>query len=1278
MSEADNPPPPLDQMDAELYLKIDELVDAALEMEPVERASFLDKACASDIELRREVESLLDAYHKAENFIEKPAMEVAARSLAADSNLSFTGKQIARYEIVSLLGAGGMGEVYLANDPQMNRKVALKLLPAQFTQSVDRVARFRRESRAASALNHPNIITIYEIGEDRGNHFIATEFVKGSTLRASIESGRMSVDESIDIVIQVARALRAAHEAGILHRDIKPENIMLRPDGYVKVLDFGLAKMSDPPTLSDEPNTSFMAVDTTPGMLMGTVTYMSPEQARGLVVDMRTDIFSLGVVFYEMLAGRPPFRGATKSDVIVAILDREPPPLSSYAAEAPSQVESIINKALRKNLADRYQTAKQLLDDLRTLKQDLEIQARIDSGSAEHLLAGVRSRASGDQVSAHSDNAIAKSAAASIIRRRTLHTVGREKAHAELVEALASAVAGKGLLMCVRGEPGMGKTTLVEDFLSDLRAGGQACIIARGRCSERLAGAEAYLPWLEALDSLLRGADGPTATSLLDNESIAQTTKRLAPTWYAQAMPLQSEDSSADRLLAERAPSQERMKREIGALFEKISEHLPLVLFFDDLHWADVSTIDLLAYLASKFDTIRVLVIATYRTSDLLLAKHPFLQVRPDLLTRGVCREIELEFLSQLEIEKYLALEFPEHRISAELPALIHSKTEGNPLFMADLVRYLRDRQVIAEEQGQWVLSQSLPSIERDLPESVRAMIERKIAQLSEEDRLLLVAASVQGYEFDSAIVAKAIEVDPADIEERLETLERVNSLVRLISEREFPERVLTQRYRFVHVLYQNALYASLRPTRKAQLSATIAEALLGCYGQQSATVAPELAFLFEAARDWSRAADYYLVAAKNASRVFANQEAGALAQSGLESLHLLPDTAEVAVKELMLQAMLGQSLMTAKGYAAPEAELAFIRARDVSLRLDDSVQLFRAQFSLGMVYVVRAEHQRAFENGEQCLGLAEHLQNPSMLVQSHWTLALSDSYLGEFEAARVHFEQAIAIHDAEHIDSPVSLHGAVLSRAHLARMLLYLGFADQSQQMMNQAIAKTRGIPHPVGLADALALTAHMLAFHHHTLTTQETAAAIANHAEEHGLPYYAAIATMMRGWALAMQNQEGEGIPLIRKGLAAYLATGTSHQYGYYLALLAEALEEAGRREEAFEALTEALDFVKQTNERYFESELYRLRGQALLNAGIDSAPDAERCFHQAIDIAKQQQAKSLELRAVMSLARLWQKLDRTAHAHRMLEGVYDWFTEGFDTPDLRDARALLEELS
>jgi predicted ATPase len=1148
-------------------------------------------------------------------------------------------RSISHYRILRKLGEGGMGEVYLAEDTRLGRRVALKLLPEGFTKDPERLRRFVQEAKAASALNHPNIVTIYDIGESDAGRYIAMEFIDGRTLRAVIAEG-CPLNVLAQLGPQMAKGLAAAHRSGINHRDIKPENIMVRDDGYIKVLDFGLARLV--PAGMDKEAATLQY--TQPGTLLGSVRYMSPEQARGEVASNPSDIFSLGIVFYEMATGRHPFATDSILGTLNAIEGHVPANPSTLNPEIHTSIEILILQMLQKD-------------------------ARLRPTAAEVEMA--LSEIGGQQLSSESRSPV--------LRPHARNTVGREEARAELREALAFAFAGQGLLICVPGEPGMGKTTLVEDFLSDLRAGSQTCTIARGRCFERLAGTEAYLPWLEVLDSLLRGADGqlPPSTPLLGSESIAQTTKRLAPTWYAQAMPLPPDDSSVERLLAERAASQERMKREFAALLEEVSERRPLVLFFDDIHWADVSTIDLLAYLASRFDTMRVMIIVTYRPSDLLLAKHPFLQVRPDLQARGVCREIELEFLSRSEVEKYLALEFPEHRFPAELPALIHSKTEGNPLFMADLVRYLRDREVIAVEHGRWVLAQSLPSIERDLPKSVSGMIERKISQLSDEDRRLVVAASVQGYEFDSAIVAKALKLDPADVEERLEALERVYALVRLVSEREFPERVLTVRYRFVHVLYQNALYTSLRPTRRAQLSATVAEALLGCYGKQSATIASDLAFLFEAARDWSKASDYYLVAANNASIVFANQEAGALAQRGLEMLRLLQETIESAKQELTLQMMLGQSLMVAKGYAVPEVEQAFIRARELSLQLNDLTQLFRAQFSLAIVYVVRAEYERAFDQGEQCLRLGEKSRSQVMLMQSHWVIGLSQCYLGKFAAARDHFEKTIAIHDAAGIDSAFSIYGAVLSRAHLARMLLYLGYPDQSRQVMNEALAKAERLRHPVAIANTLSLAAYLAAFHGQWEKTLELAAATAWQAEEHGLPYYAAVAILMRGWVLALQNQE-EGIELIRQGLASYLAIGTRQQHGYFLALLAEALNQTGRVEEAIEALREAMDVAKQTNEPYYEAEVYRLRGKALAKAGVASPLEVESCFHRAIGVARQQQAKSFELRAVMSLASLWQQQGRSAEARQTLAEIYGWFTEGFDTADLKEAKAMLDGLS
>jgi serine/threonine protein kinase/Flp pilus assembly protein TadD len=287
-----------------------------------------------------------------------------------------TGTRFDRYEILSPLGKGGMGEVYLAQDTRLKRKVALKLLPAEFTQDADRVRRFEQEAQAASALNHPNIITIHEIGEVDGTHFIATEFIEGQTLRQRIAGDKVKLPEALEMATQVASALAEAHSAGIVHRDIKPENVMVRPDGYIKVLDFGLAKLTESPSSPiDTEAPTAAGAHTETGAVMGTPRYMSPEQARGLKADARTDIFSLGVVLYEMIAGRSPFEGATAGEVIGAILHQEPLPLQRYTREAPEALEWIVRKALQKDREQRYQTVKDLALDLKVLKQRLEAEA---------------------------------------------------------------------------------------------------------------------------------------------------------------------------------------------------------------------------------------------------------------------------------------------------------------------------------------------------------------------------------------------------------------------------------------------------------------------------------------------------------------------------------------------------------------------------------------------------------------------------------------------------------------------------------------------------------------------------------------------------------------------------------------------------------------------------------------------------------------------------------------------------------------------------------------
>ncbi len=1227
--------------------QIESLFHAAVKLPSQERVAFLAEACAGDADLCREVEALLAADVSGESATEILSPQVSADGLAQVQAERFTGKRINHYQILSQLGAGGMGEVFLAEDARLQRKVALKLLPAQFTNDRERVRRFEQEARAASALNHPNIITIHDLGESDSGCFIVMEHVAGRTLQA-LAAEPIALASLLDWGGQVAKALSAAHAANIIHRDIKPANIMVREDGYVKVLDFGLARLSPLRNADwglgiEEPGNPQSEIRipqlTMPGTVMGTVKYMSPEQTRGESVTTASDIFAFGIVLYEVATGQHPFIGATLFAVMQAITTNTPFAPSHLNPALPAELNTLLLRMLAKDAAARPSAV--------VVAATLEAIAR-GSGSA----------------SSHKQSALPNPQSA--IR----HTVGRAAERAELQAAFLS---GRSSLLCVAGEPGIGKTTLVEDWLTELSEA-HSCVIARGRCSERLAGTEAYLPLLEALESLLRYS---TASSS-EPRSMPQLMRQLAPTWYAQVASLSSDDTETQKLLADvKAASQERMKRELAAFLTAVAQSQPLVIFFDDLHWADVSTIDLLNFLAGKFDAMRVLIIVTYRPSDMLLSKHPFLQIRPDLQARGLCRELLLEFLNATEIAEYLALEFPGHRFPPEFPQLIHAKTEGSPLFMADLVRYLRDQSAIANTSGSWTLAQTLPDIERELPESVRGMIERKIAQLSEEDRKLLTAASVQGYEFDSAVLAQVLSLDADETEERLEKLERVFAFVKLTSETEFPNHELTLKYRFVHVLYQNALYGSLRATRRATLSASVAQSLQGFYGEQSHSVAVELANLFEAARDFAKSAEFFAIAAQNAAQVFANVEAITLARRGLNALKTLPADTDRDRQEMEMQLTLGSSLAATTFWAAPEVGEVHRRARELCQQQSGNPQFFQMLTGLWTHHVIRAEMQEASELARRLLQLAEEAQDLFMLEFAHCFSGITMAHLGEFIAAGKHFEAGLNYYrPGQHPPFQSLTVPSVGSASELARNLWILGYPDRALLQARRAydFADSQSNPSTLGFALLLAALLHQL--RREEVACEEKAEAIIALSRERDIADNIIWASFARGWAIARQGRTEEGITQLRESVAIYKSVGAELALAQFLAMTAEAFCCAGQVEEALTTIDEALVVTRRNRNCYYDAELHRWRGELLLLNGATEA-EAEACFQQAIEIARQQSAKSWELRAATSLARLWQRQGKITEARQMLAEIYGWFTEGFATADLKDAQALLDEL-
>jgi tetratricopeptide (TPR) repeat protein len=849
-------------MKPERWEKVEHLYHAALECAPGERGALLDKACAGDEDLRREVESLLAYDEQAQAFIATPPDEIAAEMLAAEQTHSMIGSILDHYRILSHLGRGGMGEVYLAQDARLGRKVAVKLLAAEFTANADRVQRFKREACTASALNHPNILTIHEIGEatmeSDGAHYIVSEFVEGETLRGLIGRGRLDISQATAIAEQVAGALDVAHKAGIIHRDIKPENVMVRPDGLVKVLDFGLAKLTERSLETPEANSKvevLTRLSTEPGMMMGTVSYMSPEQARGQRVDHRTDIFSLGVMLYEMITGRRPFEGETASDVIATLLRNEPLPLWELRPGLPPELEQMISRMLEKERELRYRSTEELRVELQRLQRKLEAGADAGGGIEEAPVVELGTPA--------------------------LATfVGREAELQRLEQLLQGAIAGTGSAVFITGEPGIGKTSLADKFLQDARRRHPSLICGRGRCVEQYGTGEAYLSFLDALGALLAGPERARIAVLLRTH---------APTWCLQ-FPAVFSGAAMEELRRETiGATKERMLREMGEALGALAAQAPVALMLEDLHWADTSSADLLRHLAQRIGGQRVLLLGTFRPGDLEISHHPLKSYKLEMQAHQQCEEIALGVLSEGHLAGYLDARFAPNDFAGALAPLIERKTEGHPLFATGLAQLLAERGDIAQAGEHWTLTRPLTELDLEAPESVRSLIRRKVESLAEEDRRALQYASVEGEEFTSTVLAALLDADELELEERLDRLARVYRLIETRGEEELPDGRVATRYRFTHVLYQNLLYEDLVSKRRAALHRQAGERLAKHYKDQSPRIATQLALHFERGRDFHRAIEYLIHAGDNAVRLYATAEAERHYSHALNLVEKLP-----------------------------------------------------------------------------------------------------------------------------------------------------------------------------------------------------------------------------------------------------------------------------------------------------------------------------------------------------------------------------------------------------
>ncbi len=1146
------------------------------------------------------------------------------------------GTCVGPYRVLSQLGAGGMGEVYRAHDPRLGRDIALKVirraLVADSDTEEDALERLLREATLASALNHPNIVTIHETGTVDHDRYIAMEFVEGRTLRELSTEG-LPLERTVAIARQIAEALAVAHAARIVHRDIKPDNVMVRPDGYIKLLDFGLARLHQT-TVTAGPT----GIATEPGLIIGTVGYMSPEQARGEPVAPEADIFAFGAMLYELVTGRHPFIAASQLGTLHALMYETPEPPSLLNPELPRALDQLI---------------------LETLQKD----ARLRPGAGEVLY----------RLGLAHDSSIATTLSSVSVAQRNARSsravVGRDLEMDALLHEFERAERGKGRLIALAAEAGVGKTTILDAFVRLLEDRGEAVRVGRGRCSERLAGAEAYLPVLEVLDSLQRSERHGSLSRLL---------RALAPSWYVQITPLADNDSSAARLAADVAVgSQERLKREIAALLDEVTRMHPVVLCFDDVHWADPSTTDLISYLGHRIDNMRLLIITTYRPSELAQTRHPFVSLKLDLVARGACREIAPGPLDEAAIGRYLSLQFPDHAFPRGFASLIHQRTEGHPLFVVDLVRDLRRRQLLRQQDGKWIIAEELSSLQKEMPESVRSLVQRKIDALDEPDRRLLGAASVQGLDFDSAVLAAVLERDQDDIEDCLEKLEREHALVRFVDEHEADNRELTLRYRFAHHVYHNAFDTSLRATRRATLSRAIAQRLIARLGGKPCDCAADIALLLESSRDNVRAAEYWNQAAQASARLYAHDETERLALRGLGLLESEPDSVQKAAAELGLQMTYGLCMKTSRGYAVPEVGRAYGRARELCRNIDDPARVVPVMIGLGAHHIVSGEILTARDVALEMLDLFNRLGDPNLQMVGQWNLGASLFHLGELEVGHEHLARALELYQPAFHKARVwetGIDPGIFCRCELGRTLAMRGFPDQGLRVVRDAVTEARALEHPQPLAFALLFSAILHLARREPAEVCRVYDELSALCRAHGIAQELQWGAPLRGRALIELGQIETGMEELKAGMATHTVTRSALLRPYYLVLLAGGFLRAHRLDEAQAALSESLRFANETSQHAYDAEHRRLQAEVYLAQGNHEA--TERTYLESLDIARAQGAQWYVLRSSRGYASFLIQVGRTEQARDVLS-VCDSITEGRDTYDFVYAEALLKTI-